>query len=93
MHMAYARRLNIKLTSLNNEDINMGTVTLSSKFQVVIPRDIREKLNLIPGQKIVVIEKDGVLHLIPQKPIKEMRGFVKDINTQDIRDEEDRLNS
>jgi AbrB family looped-hinge helix DNA binding protein len=91
--MAYARRLNIKLTSLNNEDINMGTVTLSSKFQVVIPRDIREKLNLIPGQKIVVIEKDGVLHLIPQKPIKEMRGFVKDINTQDIRDEEDRLNS
>ena len=71
----------------------MGTVTLSSKFQVAIPRDIREKLNLIPGQKIVVIEKDGVLHLIPQKPMKEMRGFVKDINTQDIRDEEDRLNS
>ena len=69
----------------------MGTVTLSSKFQVVIPRDVREKLNLKPGQKIVVIEKDGVLHLIPQKPMKEMRGFVKNINTQELRDEEDRF--
>jgi AbrB family looped-hinge helix DNA binding protein len=69
----------------------MGVVTLSSKFQVVIPRDVREKLNLMPGQKIVVIEKDGVLHLIPQKPMKEMRGFAKNINTQDLRDEEDRF--
>jgi len=69
----------------------MGVVTLSSKFQVVIPRDVREKLNLTPGQKIVVIEKDGVLHLIPQKPIKEMRGFVKGIDTKELRDEEDRF--
>jgi AbrB family looped-hinge helix DNA binding protein len=70
----------------------MGVVvTLSSKFQVVIPRDVREKLNLTPGQKIVMIEKDGVLHLLPQKPVKQMRGFVKNINTQDVRDEEDRF--
>jgi AbrB family looped-hinge helix DNA binding protein len=70
----------------------MGVVvTLSSKFQVVIPRDVREKLNLTPGQKIVMIQKDGVLHLLPQKPVKQMRGFVKNINTQDVRDEEDRF--
>jgi AbrB family looped-hinge helix DNA binding protein len=69
----------------------MGTVKLSPKFQVVIPRDAREKLDLKPGQKIVVIEKDGVLHLIPQKPIKEMRGFVKGIDTSKLRDEEDRF--
>ena len=69
----------------------MGVVTLSSKFQVVIPQDIREKLDLKPGQKIVVIEKDGVLHLIPQRPIKEMRGFVKGVETSKLRDEEDRL--
>ena len=69
----------------------MGIVTLSSKFQVVIPRDVREKLHLKPGQKIVVIEKDGVLHLIPQKPIKEMRGFLKGINTRKLRNEEDRF--
>ena len=69
----------------------MGIVTLSSKFQVVIPREVREKLNLTPGQKIVVIEKDGVLHLIPQKTMKEMRGFAKNTNTHRLRDEEDRF--
>jgi len=69
----------------------MGTVKLSPKFQVVIPRDVREKLDLKPGQKIVVIEKGGVLHLIPQKPIKEMKGFVKGIDTSKLRDEEDRF--
>jgi AbrB family looped-hinge helix DNA binding protein len=69
----------------------MDVVTLSPKFQVVIPRNVREKLDLKPGQKIVVIEKDGVLHLIPQKPIKELRGFAKGTNTSKLRDEEDRF--
>ena len=69
----------------------MGIVKLSPKFQVVIPRDVREKLDLKPGQKIVVIEKGGVLHLIPQKPIKEMKGFVKGIDTSKLRDEEGRF--
>jgi AbrB family looped-hinge helix DNA binding protein len=69
----------------------MGTVKLSPKFQVVIPREVREKLDLKPGQKIVVIEKGGVLHLIPQKPIREMKGFVKGIDTSKLRAEEDRL--
>jgi len=69
----------------------MGVVTLSSKFQVVIPQDVREKLDWKPGQKIVVIEKDGVVHLIPQRPIREMRGFVKGVNTHKLRNEEDRF--
>ena len=69
----------------------MGVVTLSSKFQVVIPQDVRKKLDLKPGQKIVVVEKDGVVHLIPQRAIKQMRGFVKGLDTQNLRDEEDRI--
>ena len=69
----------------------MGAVTISSKFQVVIPQDVRTKLDLKPGQKIVVVEKDGVVHLIPQRPIREMRGFVKGLDAQDLRDEEDRF--
>lgn len=69
----------------------MGVVTLSSKYQIVIPQDVREKMELKPGQKIVVIEKDGVVHLIPQRPIKEMRGFVKGVNTDELRKEEDRF--
>jgi len=69
----------------------MGVVTLSSKYQIVIPQDVRKKMGLKPGQKIVVIEKDGVVHLIPQRPIKEMRGFVKGVDTRKLRDEEDRF--
>jgi AbrB family looped-hinge helix DNA binding protein len=69
----------------------MVVVKLSPKFQVVIPRDAREKLDLKPRQKIMVIEKDGILHLIPQKPTKEMKSFVKGIDTQKIRSEKVRF--
>lgn len=72
-------------------EIDMAKVKLSSKFQVVIPREVREKLNLKPGEEIVMIENAGVIHLVPQKPIKQMRGFVKGGDTQNIREEEDRL--
>jgi AbrB family looped-hinge helix DNA binding protein len=85
----------IKLISmpdtLNIIGIVMDTVVVSSKYQIVIPQDVRERIDLKPGQKIVVIEKDGVIHLIPQKPIREMRGFLKGIDTSQLRDEEDRF--
>jgi AbrB family looped-hinge helix DNA binding protein len=69
----------------------MAKVKLSSKFQIVIPAEIREKMNLKAGEEIVMIETSGVIHLVPQKPIKQMRGFVKSGDTQDIREEEDRF--
>jgi AbrB family looped-hinge helix DNA binding protein len=69
----------------------MGVVTVSSKYQVVIPQDVREKMKLKPGQKVIVVEKDGVVHLIPEKPIKELRGFVKGVTTDKLRHEEDRF--
>ncbi len=68
----------------------MGTVTLSPKFQVVIPKPIREELSLSPGQRIQVIVHDGRIELIPLRPIKEMRGFLKGINTT-VEREADRL--
>lgn len=67
----------------------MEAVTVSSKFQVVIPEEIRKKIGIKAKQKMVVIEKDGVLHLIPQRPIEELRGFIKGITPEKIRDEED----
>ena len=69
----------------------METVTVSSKFQVVIPEEIRKRAEVKVKQKFVVIEKNGVIHLIPQRPIEAMRGFIKEIGTQKIRDEEDRF--
>lgn len=59
----------------------METVTVSSKFQVVIPRSIRESLNIRLGQKVRVIPYEGRIELIPLKPIQEMRGFLKGIDT------------
>jgi AbrB family looped-hinge helix DNA binding protein len=71
--------------------IDMAKVKLSPKFQVVIPLEVRKKLDLKPGEEIVIIEKSGVIQLVPQKPIKQMRGFVKGGDTLNIREEEDRI--
>jgi len=68
----------------------MQTVTVSPKFQVVIPRDVRESLHLRPGQKMQVIEYSGRIELIPERDISDLRGFLKGINT-DFERENDRI--
>ncbi len=60
----------------------MQTVTVSPKFQVVIPKSVRETLQLRPGQKMQVVEYEGRIELIPERDIKELRGFLKGINTK-----------
>jgi AbrB family looped-hinge helix DNA binding protein len=60
----------------------MGTVTISPKFQVVIPKEIREKLGLSPGQKIHALVYEDRIELLPVRPIKQMRGFLKGIDTR-----------
>ena len=64
----------------------MQTVTVSPKFQVVIPKTIRESMRLRPGQKLKVIEYEGRIELIPDRDISELRGFLKGINTEFERD-------
>jgi AbrB family looped-hinge helix DNA binding protein len=59
----------------------METVTVSPKFQVVIPRAIRDSLGLQPGQKIQALLYENRIELIPLKPMSEMRGFLKGIDT------------
>ncbi len=65
----------------------MATVTVSPKYQVVIPSEVRERLKLKPGQKIAVVEKDGVVHLIPVRPLKELKGMVPGLSMKGVRDE------
>ncbi len=67
----------------------MSTVTISPKYQVVIPKEIRQKLKLSPGQKVQTIAYDDRIELIPVIPIKKMKGFLKGINT-DVPRETDR---
>jgi AbrB family looped-hinge helix DNA binding protein len=59
----------------------MAAVTVSPKFQVVIPKEIREKFGLTPGQKIQVVVYGNRIELIPVMPVKRMRGFLKGIDT------------
>ena len=68
----------------------MQTVTVSPKYQVVIPKNIRDALKLRPGQKIRMIEYYGRIELIPDRDISELRGFLKGINTR-VEREKDRL--
>lgn len=68
----------------------MATVTISPKYQVVIPKEIRQKLGLTPGQKVQTIVFEDRIELIPVKPIKKMKGFLKGIDTKVPR-ESDRI--
>ena len=68
----------------------MQVVTVSPKYQVVIPKTVRESLQLRPGQRMQVIEYDGRVEFIPERNIGELRGFLKGINTEFER-EEDRV--
>ncbi len=68
----------------------MQIVTVSPKYQVVIPKKIRDALKLRPGQKLTMIEYDGRIELIPDRDISELRGFLKGIDTR-VEREKDRL--
>lgn len=64
----------------------METVTISPKFQVVIPKEIRERLKLRAGQKIQAIAYEDRIELVPVRPIRKMRGFLKGISANVSRD-------
>lgn len=69
----------------------MEIVTISPKFQVVIPKFIRNTLRICPGEKIVMYEKDGVIHMVRVGKIKALKGKLKKLNTTNLRDENERF--
>jgi AbrB family looped-hinge helix DNA binding protein len=71
--------------------IDMETVTLSPKFQVVIPLAIREALHLTPGEKFHVLRYSDRIEFIPIRPIQQMRGFLRGMDTSIEREEDRRL--
>jgi AbrB family looped-hinge helix DNA binding protein len=66
----------------------MATVTISPKYQVVIPKEIRKKLKLSPGQKVQTIAFEDRIELIPVKPIKKLKGFLRGIDSSVPREED-----
>ena len=65
--------------------------TISSKYQVVIPKPARERLGLKPKEKLTIIEKDGMLILIPPAPLEALKGIAKGARTDDYREKKDRF--
>ena len=68
----------------------MKAVTVSPKYQIVIPKDVREQMGIEPGQKMAVMVFQGRIQVIPLGPMEEFRGFAKGIDVGFER-EEDRL--
>jgi len=66
----------------------MATTKVSSKFQVVIPREVRELLGIRPGERFQVLPYEGRIELVPIRSMEEMRGFLTGIDTEVQRDED-----
>lgn len=69
----------------------MPSVTLSSKFQLSIPKAIRDQMHLEPGQKFAIIPKGDTIVLAPIRSLDDMRGVLKGADPSDYRDRTDRL--
>ncbi len=69
----------------------MARTRVSSKYQIVIPKDVRTRADIRPGQEFQVIAKGGVIALVPEKPLSAMRGFVRGIKTTGFREKKDRV--
>ncbi|MCF6270614.1 MAG: AbrB/MazE/SpoVT family DNA-binding domain-containing protein [Melioribacteraceae bacterium] len=70
----------------------MTTVTVSPKYQIVIPKEIRERLKITPGQKLQLFQIGDFIEIVPVMDIKEARGFLKGMGIDSVIErEEDRL--
>ena len=79
--------------SLNDKIIDMksNVVTVSSKYQVVIPQEIRERMRIRPGTRMTMLEINGQLRLLPVLPASAYRGIAKGLSNTDIEDDPERL--
>lgn len=69
----------------------MARTVVSSKFQVVIPKEVREETGLRKGQKFQVISKGGVISLVPERPLSELKGLARAVRSAGFREKRDRL--
>jgi AbrB family looped-hinge helix DNA binding protein len=79
------------MMTASDEEVSVARAVISPKFQIVIPKEIRERLDLRPGQQVALIEREGHITIVPQRPISELRGILKGAPTNDYRDETDRF--
>lgn len=68
----------------------MAQVTVSSKYQIVLPKEVRRQLPIRRGQKLAVVVKEGLITLLPDKPLAAFRGFLKAMKVGELREKRDR---
>ena len=68
-----------------------ASITISSKYQIIIPPEIREKFNLKPGQKVIFVPDGKSIRLVIVPAIKDARGMLKGMSSEIERDDEDRV--
>ena len=76
---------------LYNLEVAMAHAVISPKFQIVIPKEIRERLDLRPGQVVSLIDRGDMVTIVPQRPIADLRGIAKGASYEGYRDETDRF--
>lgn len=69
----------------------MARTRVSPKFQVVIPKEVREAMDLRVGQELQVVSKGEVITLVPERPLSSLRGFAKGTRTGNLREKKDRM--
>jgi AbrB family looped-hinge helix DNA binding protein len=69
----------------------MAKTRVSPKYQVVIPKEIRESADIKVGQELQVVSKRGMITLVPDRPLSALRGFAKGVRTDNVRDKKDRV--
>ncbi|MGD9497715.1 MAG: AbrB/MazE/SpoVT family DNA-binding domain-containing protein [Armatimonadota bacterium] len=68
----------------------MASVTVSSKYQIVIPKEVREALDIKPGQELAVLVKGTAISLVPVPTLEELRGVLKGADLSGLREKVDR---
>jgi AbrB family looped-hinge helix DNA binding protein len=87
--LTYASRLD---TVFGGSRMKKAKVKVSPKFQVVIPKSLRDELKIEPGQELLMYSVEGSLRLVPRRPVKELRGIAKGMRWKDeYRDHSDRF--
>jgi AbrB family looped-hinge helix DNA binding protein len=90
LHLTLSNKAPTIIPSIDKKE-NLMQTTISSKYQVVIPKRMREHLNLKPQQKLTIIEKDKFLILIPQSSLEELRGIAAGAKVDGYREKKDRF--
>ena len=69
----------------------MATTTISPKFQIVIPKEVRDKRHLTPRQRLHILEKSGIITLVQEVPLTSLKGTLKGMPKADLKKKKDRL--